>query len=377
MPEDRLLSPEEVAERLKVQVKTIGKYVRDGTLKGVKNPRNDSLLGIKESDLEEFITGKPVEYKEDNSASSSQDGDEVNKKKAELEKIKLDKQIALETKDIKDANELRGREDRLEEREKGVIEKENGINARMELVIQGEKNLAEKQEQDKQLFLVRINRIEEEDKKHKEAIEKENAKIKERNKARLSLVDGLAQKIYNPPPHGISMNLQEQLIDLIEPIMGLYGLHPQFDELNRYIPLVDRYSITQPTVSEVRREPTHIYSDGRMPQSIKYCYKMCISIYQWMAQEPTYGEEFCRRIRFQTRQLQSLVKNKDDSEITRQQEVILGYFRAWYKIIMRWAETYQNAQKQDWTEVVDWLCQCAQILEAKLNVGVLEDEHGW
>jgi len=373
MSEDKILKPEEAAELLGVKVSTLREYVRDGKLQGVKNVINDSLLGIRESELQKLLVGDSVKKDTTVEETNIEGNSELSKKKVELELLKVDEEIALKKSDIKDANELHERVAEVEERRKAVVEKESGLNARMELVIKGERELAEKQEQDKQMLLARINRIDQEDKKHKEAREKDDAKRQERHKMHLSFVDDLAQKIYNPPPQSISRALQEQLVVSLEPIMETFGLHPQFDQLKRYVPLEDRYGIEASEMREAREVQIEVSTDGSTPRAIQYCYKMCIGVYRWMNQEPSYGQEFCRRIRLQTRQLQSLVKNKEDDEITKQQEQILDYFRIWYKSIMRWAEVYQNVPNQDWTHIVDWLCQCAQVLEVKLGVGVVDD----
>lgn len=63
MADEKYLSIEEVAKRLGVEEKTIGKYVREGKLKAVKNPINGSIVGFRETDIQEFLTGKPAEQK--------------------------------------------------------------------------------------------------------------------------------------------------------------------------------------------------------------------------------------------------------------------------------------------------------------------------
>lgn len=57
---ERLLTPEEVADRLVVSPKTIRDWLRGGRLKGVKTGK---LWRVREGDLEAFLKGegKPVE----------------------------------------------------------------------------------------------------------------------------------------------------------------------------------------------------------------------------------------------------------------------------------------------------------------------------
>lgn len=50
---DKLLTPEEVAERLVLSPNTIRTWLRTGKIKGIKAGR---LWRIKESDLQEFLT---------------------------------------------------------------------------------------------------------------------------------------------------------------------------------------------------------------------------------------------------------------------------------------------------------------------------------
>lgn len=52
--QDQLLTPEDVAERLRVSRLTVGNWLRSGTLKGVKVGR---LWRVRESDLENFLKG--------------------------------------------------------------------------------------------------------------------------------------------------------------------------------------------------------------------------------------------------------------------------------------------------------------------------------
>lgn len=375
--EDRILTPEEASDFLRIKLSTLRDYVRKGKIKAVKNMINDSLLGVKESELHKILQGE-TEGKPKVEEPKSEASVELTKKKSELEALKVDKEIALEKEGIKDAKELRDRTVELERREKEVVERENGIEARMELIIQGEKALAEKQEQDKALYLARINRIDQEEKKHKEAREKDDAERKERSKALLSFTDDLAQKIYNPPPQSISKSLQNQLIASIEPIMESYGLHSQFDGLDRYIPLGDRYLVEPSEVSEARRETRRerimIHTNGAIPEQVQICYAMCYGIFQWMEnKEPIYGLEFCMRISAKTKQLRALVKDKNEDEIVKQQDNILQCFRMWHKYLMWWAEFYENAQGYDFTDIKDWLCDCARVLEEQLGVGVVDD----
>lgn len=51
---ERLLSPEEVAERFKLKPKTVREWLRTGKLRGVKVGR---LWRIEEKALEEFLRG--------------------------------------------------------------------------------------------------------------------------------------------------------------------------------------------------------------------------------------------------------------------------------------------------------------------------------
>lgn len=52
---DNLLTPEEVAEKLKISVYTVKNYLRKGTIKGIKV---GDLWRVREEDLEEFIAQK-------------------------------------------------------------------------------------------------------------------------------------------------------------------------------------------------------------------------------------------------------------------------------------------------------------------------------
>ncbi len=67
MVDEKYLSIKEAAERLGVNEKTVYKYLREGRLKGEKNPVGGKWLRIKESDMEVFITGKPMEVSEKSS----------------------------------------------------------------------------------------------------------------------------------------------------------------------------------------------------------------------------------------------------------------------------------------------------------------------
>ncbi len=49
---ERLLTPEEIAGRLNVSLVTVGRWLREGKLKGVKAGRQ---WRIKENDLQEFL----------------------------------------------------------------------------------------------------------------------------------------------------------------------------------------------------------------------------------------------------------------------------------------------------------------------------------
>ena len=61
MPEHGYLTLEEVAKELDLSIKTIKEYLNEGKLKGDRNPVSGSWIRVKESDLQEFLTGKPVE----------------------------------------------------------------------------------------------------------------------------------------------------------------------------------------------------------------------------------------------------------------------------------------------------------------------------
>lgn len=52
---DRLYTPEEVAEILKVSVITVKKWLRNGELKGVKVGK---FWRVREEDLQEFLEGR-------------------------------------------------------------------------------------------------------------------------------------------------------------------------------------------------------------------------------------------------------------------------------------------------------------------------------
>ncbi len=55
--QDRLLTPEEVADRLHISRLTVGNWLRSGKLKGIKVGR---LWRVRESDLEAFLKGGEV-----------------------------------------------------------------------------------------------------------------------------------------------------------------------------------------------------------------------------------------------------------------------------------------------------------------------------
>jgi len=55
---DRLLSPDEVAERLGIKVRTAREWCRTGVLPAVKVGQR-GLLRVKESDLNAYIDGLP------------------------------------------------------------------------------------------------------------------------------------------------------------------------------------------------------------------------------------------------------------------------------------------------------------------------------
>lgn len=50
--QERLLTPEDVARRLNVSLVTVGRWLREGKLKGVKAGRQ---WRVKENDLQEFL----------------------------------------------------------------------------------------------------------------------------------------------------------------------------------------------------------------------------------------------------------------------------------------------------------------------------------
>ena len=52
--QDRLLTPEEVADRLHISRLTVGNWLRSGKIRGVKVGR---LWRVRESDLEAFLKG--------------------------------------------------------------------------------------------------------------------------------------------------------------------------------------------------------------------------------------------------------------------------------------------------------------------------------
>jgi excisionase family DNA binding protein len=58
MTDQKLLSPEQVAERLQISRWTVMDYLRAGKLKGHKVGR---LWRVKESDIEAFLEGEPTE----------------------------------------------------------------------------------------------------------------------------------------------------------------------------------------------------------------------------------------------------------------------------------------------------------------------------
>jgi excisionase family DNA binding protein len=58
MAEQRLLTPEQVADRLQISRVTVMDYLRKGRLKG---HRVGKLWRIKEEDLEAFLEGEPTE----------------------------------------------------------------------------------------------------------------------------------------------------------------------------------------------------------------------------------------------------------------------------------------------------------------------------
>lgn len=74
MSDEGYLTIEEVAQRLGVDIKTVQVYLREGRLKGEKNPISGSWLRVSEDALEEFLTGKPVEKRK----QANEQGDDVS-----------------------------------------------------------------------------------------------------------------------------------------------------------------------------------------------------------------------------------------------------------------------------------------------------------
>lgn len=381
--EERWLSIKQVAPMIGKGEQTTTDYCNEGKFPRAHRPGGGKWV-IPEGDVQAYLTGKPVvmavappeaseavkKIDEDVKIAEGERKLAVAKREAEAAKAGFDTAEAWDKAQV----EFKDKEQELNEREQALENKEQMVLGMEAINKVKASELADKEEKDKQELLARINRIDQEDKKHKAVREAEDAKRQESHKKQLSTIDGLAQKIYNPPPQSISNRLQEQMITLLQPIMESYGLRPQFDKLSRYIPLADRYgTIGSKVAEEVRRKP-EVSSDGATPENIRNCYKACVSVYKWMGQEPNYGYEFCRKSHATAQQLQGLVKDKGDEEITTHQEAILPLFQRFHMAFMAWAETYQNAKNGDWASVVDWLCKHAELLEAKLGVGVAEED---
>jgi excisionase family DNA binding protein len=59
MTEDRLLTVDEVAERTRVQPRTVRRWLREGRLHGILLGGRKTGYRVKESDLEKFIAEAP------------------------------------------------------------------------------------------------------------------------------------------------------------------------------------------------------------------------------------------------------------------------------------------------------------------------------
>lgn len=58
MPEDRMLTTAEVAERLRVTVPIVRKWLRAGLLRGVQLPSRRAGWRVPESELDRFMAGQ-------------------------------------------------------------------------------------------------------------------------------------------------------------------------------------------------------------------------------------------------------------------------------------------------------------------------------
>ncbi len=91
MEDDKLIPIKEIAERCGVNEKTVYKYLRDGKLKGEKNPISGKWLGAKESDFAMFITGKPTGVTEQ-SGKQGEESDTVQKAEEDARIAKANKE---------------------------------------------------------------------------------------------------------------------------------------------------------------------------------------------------------------------------------------------------------------------------------------------
>lgn len=378
MAEDKYLSLEEAAERLGVTIKTLHKYLREGSLKGDRRPKGGKWLRVKESDIEEFITGQPQAEPEDTGGKGDPELEGIQRQIAVAEaqgKLELaNRQIAtfeeldgLVAKTKEEAIRLGSERERVEA---GVEQNEVDRRANEEKAML----LTEREEEDKQQSLYRINRIAEKQKEKAAEWEAEDKRRAASHKAQLTFLDGLAIKIYNPPPQAISNRLQEDMVALFEPLMESYGLKPEFDGKGAYVSLEDRYGVVGVQVVSGGRRKAEVFEDGASPSDIKLCYKECVGVYNWMRAEPNYGYQFCASIDATARHLSGLVKDKSDKDLKSERDAILLLFQHFHRAIMVSAEAYQNVRMADWSQVADWLCKRAELLEVKLGVGVMMDE---
>lgn len=126
MADEAYLSMEEVAKRLGVVEKTIDKYVRQGRLKAVKNPISGSVVGIRESDLQEFLTGKPAEPKVEMKQSGEIPEVAEARKQTTLEK-ELTEQAKLQNEQNKAKVEIELRQKGYDSIEAGLVDVEAKI----------------------------------------------------------------------------------------------------------------------------------------------------------------------------------------------------------------------------------------------------------
>lgn len=381
MAETRYRSIEEVAQQLGVQVKKVQEYLREGRLKGEKNPVSGSWLRVKESDLAEFITGKAVEQPNDMASEKVESNPELAKIHGEIEIAKAKKDLELATRGFNSFEEfdklkavLETQQQELSEREQTCVAKEQSVATRERAVAVLEERALFADEERKKMLVDAQNRIAKVGDEYKKRWEAEDEKRRQNSKKVLSHLDRLAELVYNPPPQSLSNRLQEQLIALLAIIMEVHGLHPQFDSRDVYIPLESRYGTAGEQPKRETRMTAEVAVDGSVPANMRACYKACVNVYRWMRQEPSYGHDFCRQILPMARWLQQYVRAKSDDQIADKEMTILALFQKFHRAIMLWAETYQNARDGDWSEAVNWLCGRAQLLEAKLGVGVAQED---